>query len=110
MNLDRFLLDRSWFELSAVACSLPDNVLQLWTDSEAAACLEKGKHGTQESTWGTLWECLDISPGIPKRRNKREKIKRKKQGASKHQQTHKEWCGTMHRERLFWYFLCDLFC
>lgn len=73
MNPARFFLYRSWFELSAVACSLPDNVLLLWTDSEAVACLKKGKHGTQESTCGTLWECLDISPGIPKRRKEKEK-------------------------------------
>lgn len=105
-------LDQSWFELSAAACSLPDNVLLLWTDSEAAACLEKGKHGTQESTCGTLWDCLDISPGIPKRRKEEKTNPAEKEGTSKHQrqQTHKECSGTMHGERLIWYFLCDLVC
>lgn len=79
-SIQIFFLDRSWFELSAAACSLPDNVLLLWTDSEAAACLEKGKHGTQESTCGTLWECLDISPGIPKRRKEEKKNPAEKAG------------------------------
>ncbi len=43
MNLARLFLDRSWFELSAAACSLPDNVLLLWTDSEAAGMSGKRK-------------------------------------------------------------------
>lgn len=89
---------------------LPDNVLLLWTDTQAAAWLGKKKktrHAGEhvQQTLGMFRYLFRYSKKEEEGRNER---KRKKRGrAPELQLTHKQRHSMMLEELLIWYFLCD---
>lgn len=70
---------------------------------------KKRKQGMQENTCNRLWECLDISSGIRKRKKKegRNEKGKKEAGFLNCNRHHKQRHSMMHEELFIWYFLCD---